>query len=369
MREAWQALQILAESLQPGAGGDGAAARRAAVVDWARPLELANRHLLGPAMYTSLRDSGALSQIPEEVRGYLEFLYRCNGERNAALRGQVTDVIRAFNAAGIRPMLLKGSQALFVDHYADPNARMIRDLDVLVPAADIDAAVAALEDQGYRAVMRYESWQHAYGDFVRPNDPGAVDLHLEILDARYLLPAAEVWDRSRRVFAYGVEFHVPAPGDALLHLLLHAEIHYLGNYYRGILDLRQLHEFAILARRYRASIDWEAIRGRLTRYRLDVILRSYAFLAQRLFGLPWPLAVPPGAGPRLHHWRCIAQLLVPDLESIGVPLANLRSAFAWHRMNDLYAGYGPPSMQRFQHAMRFLRKTTVRGFVGRLFRA
>ncbi|HTY69606.1 MAG TPA: nucleotidyltransferase family protein [Alphaproteobacteria bacterium] len=368
MMAARQALRIVAEALQPAAGGPSAAARRQSVRDWTRPLALANAHLVSPAMYASLAGANALASIPNDTREYLALLYGLNRDRNRALRRQAIELLAALNAAGIYPLLLKGALSLFGGLYPDVAARMIRDLDILVPAAQLGDATRTLGSLGYAVIARYEAGHNAYGDFARPHDPGAVDVHLELVETPYLLPATEVWARAKpKEAAPGAVFFVPSPSDAALHHLLHAQVHHRANFYRGVLELRQLHEFALLIERC-ADVDWEAIQTRLAAHRLDLVLESYALAAQRLFDCGWPLPQPPSSRAIAQCRRGFIRLCWPMLAMIAAPLANVRSAFAWHRMQHLYAA-GSLMGCRLQHAVQFMRKTAARDAVGRLFRA
>ncbi|MBV8537719.1 MAG: nucleotidyltransferase family protein [Alphaproteobacteria bacterium] len=367
MRAARQGLRIVAEALQPAAGGRSAAARRRAIGDWTRPLALANAHLLSPAMYAGLRAAGALADLPGDAREYLALLYRLNRERNEALRCQAVELLAALNAAGVYPLLLKGALSLFGGIYTDPAARMIRDLDVLVPTGQVAGTTRTLASLGYAAIARYEAGHNAYGDFARPHDPGAVDLHIEVVETPYLLPASEVWARAtRKEAAPGAVFFAPSPRDAALHHLLHAQVHHRANFYRGVLELRQVHEFALLIERC-DDIDWAAIHARLAAHRLELVLESYVLAAQRLFECHWPLPQPPSARAEAQWRRGFIRLCWPMLGTIGAPLANVQSAFAWHRMQHLYTT-GSLMTRRLRHAVQFIRKTAARDAVGRLFR-
>ena len=362
-------VELIAEILRPSAGGEAASLRRRAVADWTAPLAFANEHLLGPALYAALASAERLDDLPADVCDYLALMYRSNGERNLALRRQIIEAVTALNSADVVPMLLKGGLGLFTDLHADPAARMIRDIDLVVPPADLDRAVDTLYRLGYRLIARYEAGHNAYGDFARPHDPGAVDLHLELIETPYLLRAAEVWKRAApRHVAEGAMFLAPARADIALHHLLHAQIHYVGNFYRGILELRQLYDFATLIDHWR-DIDWAAIHRHLVRHRLGLALESYALASRRLFGSRWPLEQPPSMGADLHCRRCLLQLRWPILARLGVPLANLRAAFAMHRMNGLYGQVRSPIVRRLRHVSQYMRKKAPRDAIGRLFRA
>lgn len=369
MRSEREALWVVAEALQPKAGGFKAAIRRREFQTWMAPLRLANEHFLATAVFSSLAAAHRLAALPCEVHDYLTLLHRNNTERNEALRRQALEMLAALQAAGIPAMLLKGGLSLFLDHYPDRGSRMFRDLDVLVPPEAMGSAIAVLEGLGYNAETRYQPVQHAYAEFVRENDPGAVDLHVELIDAHYILPHDEIWQRAETLDVDGVRFHVPSPTDRILHNFLHAEIHHLGNYYRGALKLQQVYDFTLLARRSASEIDWRLIEERMSHHRLDTALQSYALAASTLFGLPWPLSIPASLAARLHFQRCIAQLCMPALERAMVPWANLRGAFASHRMNALYAETRESLLARqLHHAIGFIRKSSAKAVLNRLFR-
>lgn len=368
LKAALSAFAMVADGLRPEAGGAAASTRRRRQDDWAAPIAVANAHFVTPALYASLRDAGALADLPGEVRDYLAVVYQANHLRNESLREQASELAAALRAAGIRPMLLKGSLSLFTDAYPDAGIRMIRDLDVLVPAAAGRTAVGVLHALGYSTATRYPEGHHAYGDFVRPGDAGAVDLHFEPLDAAHLLAASEVWDRADPIAAGRTEVQAPSPTDWLMHTLLHAQIHHLGNFYRGVIELRQLLEFAQLTRRYGDRIDWAFIERRLECYRLTVPLHAYALAAERLLGLRWPLSGRPASGAGLQYRRCMAQISWPFLGRLAIPIGNIRSSFAWHRMRALYGSDLRTLHPILRHIAQYLRKSDSSAAFNRLFR-
>lgn len=368
MKDSRRALRLVAEGLRPDGGGADAAARRLGQVEWGPPLALANAHLVAPGIHANLLEAGRLGDLPADVRDYLELLHRCNKERNVALRRQALELIGGLRRAGVPLVLLKGAASLFLDLYRDSAARILRDIDVLIPRRAAEQAFDVLRDLGYEVETRYPAGHHAYADFTRPDDPAAVDLHFELVDPKYILPAAEIWQRARSASAEGQEFLVPSPTDLVLHHVLHAQVHYLGNFYRGVLDLRQLHEFATLTRRYGAQIDWPFIVRRMARYDLAVPLHSYALAAERLLGLPWPLGKRPGIAAHVHYRRCVAQLHLPALGWLAIPWGNLRSSFAGHRLNALYGPEGSLLPKMARHAAQYLEKHKANAVIGRLFR-
>ena len=253
------------------------------------------------------------------MRDYLATLHRLNGERNRALRRQAIELIAALNRQSITPALLKGGLCLFDGPYADPAARMMRDLDILVPRVTRDEAIDVLHAHGYRLAQGYGADHHAFGDFARPGDAGSVDLHTELVDPAHLLPGCGGLAARDHSYVRRRRYVAPSATDRVLHNLLHAQLHHLGNFYRGTLQVQQVHELARLARHFGSAIDWPFIEQRLRTHRLTAVLESHLLAAHRLFGFAWPLPRPAGPAARLHYRRCELQFGSRLLDWFGVP--------------------------------------------------
>jgi hypothetical protein len=336
--------------------------------DWLRTIEAANNQLLTPALWSALRRSGQAALLPSDAREYLATMHRLNGERNRALRAQAIQVIGALNEVGVTPALLKGGLALFEGPYADPADRMMRDLDILVPQQSRPAAIAVLERLGYGVVKQYEAGHHAFGDFARTGDPGCVDLHTELVDPSYVLPAAEVQARARRKEVDGAWYLSPCGTDRVMHNVLHAQIHYLGSFYRGEMQLQQIYELAALARHFGPAVDWCFVQERMRAHRLTTALQSYLLGARRLLGLDWPLPQPPTLAARVHYRRCEVLFAIRALRWTGVLWGNLRLALAWHRMRALHGEAGGPLRWRCRHVFQFVRTRGLGAGINRLLR-
>jgi hypothetical protein len=359
------ALRIVTEALRPDAGGPAAAERRLALADWSAPIEIANQHRLAPALYAALCAADRLAALPPDVACYLAQAAGIDRARRTAFGRQAAELIRALNDAGIEPMLPAAGQIQGSGMCAD-SATALHARDVLVPRAAVGRAREALAGIGYSVTRRYPVDHWTYADFVRPDDPGPVALHVELIDAKYVLPAREVWQAARAARYGGAEFFIPSPEHAVLYAVLRAQIHRPGNYYRGVLELDQMHAFATLARHFDGLLDWTFIARRMRRHRLDSALQSYLLAAERLLALRWPLSVPPSLRAAIHCRRCLVQLCAPALAVILTPWVNVRGGFAAHRMEALYHGTGP--LRATRHAVQFARKKSITGVVDRLFR-
>lgn len=369
MKATRQSLKVVSAALHDNAAHFPVLAKSIDLSDWTNALQFANNHLLTAAMHAALAKAGTISMLPADVHDYLSLLHDANTERNVALRSQALELIEALSSAHVPTVLLKGALSLFLDHYPDIGARMFRDIDVLVRAEDLEPAIAVLEHIGYKAETRYQPVQHAYAEFTREGSPGAVDLHIELIDANYILPRGEIWDRAVPMMADGIFFSVPAAGDRVFHNILHAQVHHLGNYYRGNLKLQQIFDLTRLAAASDAAIDWSFIAERMRRHRLLPMLESYLLAANTLFGLPWPALPPASMASRLNFKRGLAQLYQPLIGTALLPWANLRSAFAAHRMEALYGNvHRPLAIRQIHHAIAFMQKSTPKDLVARLFK-
>ncbi len=143
---------------------------------------------------------------------------------------QLDAIVRALASRGIPVALLKGA-AMGRTVYDSPAARLVNDLDLLIPSDRVDEARAALLGLGYRAAVpraaaawaagkrRYRAELQMVG--AAPGREGLlVEFHWSLVELPYLIdriPMAEVWASAR-----------PCPGlpGALLPdaatLLLHA---------------------------------------------------------------------------------------------------------------------------------------------------
>jgi hypothetical protein len=333
--------KLLGRCLMPGATPE-----RLFVSDfpWPELLAIANRHLLTPALNQALCEKAALASIPADVRDYLATLDALNAERNQRLAAQAAEVIAALNRRDIEPLLLKGAAALFE---APCPARMIGDLDLVVALDEGDAAVAALAALGYRRVSPPSP--HTRGDFARPQDVGAIDLHVALLAEPDLLPRAAV--RSVRQRQGALSFHVLSPTDRALHLILHDLVQDHG-YFDGALNLRHLHELALAMRA--DAVAWDNIAAHLAQLRLGAALDIACAAAAFLFAVPNPLPAR-GLLARVLLWRALLRLRYPEGRRAWEILGNTQRSLAWYRLADRGR-----SLPRLRQAIAYVRRHRAR---------
>jgi hypothetical protein len=118
----------------------------ASVRDWDRFLWLVNRHRVVGLAYDAL--SVAKANLPAAVADTLAANARRIARRNFVLAAETVRLQRAFDAADVPCLILKGV-ALAQLAYGSPAIKHARDIDLLVPPDRAEAAQQVLEREGY----------------------------------------------------------------------------------------------------------------------------------------------------------------------------------------------------------------------------
>ena len=162
---------------------------RAGEPGWENIVSLANDYLLTPAMWLALKHKTLVDDLPDELVDYLADLYQLNVERNRNLRIQLLEAVRQLNHHGITPILLKGAKHLVTNVYSGSGARVMTDIDLLVPLEDITASQLALRKLGYNPVEDeqgdYHDEHHHCPPLYRAGDYGTVEIHRRLAEFPY----------------------------------------------------------------------------------------------------------------------------------------------------------------------------------------
>jgi hypothetical protein len=166
--------------------------------NWEGVLALAHRGLVATTLYPALQRRGLLERAPVEVVEHLAALHALSAERNALLRRELARAARVFNALGVEPLLLKGALALVPGESPEIAARLMGDLDLLLPAEAVADGQRALQDRlGYRPAYpesRFAEHHHAC-PLIHPDHGAKFELHRAVM-GRLLeaaLPAEDLW--------------------------------------------------------------------------------------------------------------------------------------------------------------------------------
>lgn len=313
--------RLLAAFLAPGKNGQTLAAlrqtARSGAVDWKALLRLANGHLCTPLWYVRLRQDDLLPELPEELQRYLACLHEANLERNLRFRAALVELLKPLRDKEIPALLLKGAAVFCDDLYGDPGARIMADLDVLVPAGREGQAEAVLRELGYEAIpdpgmerdgLPTDARHHQLLAHYRPGEPVVVEIHFKVCygQASLVLSDTQMWATALEASVDGMPCRIPLPQERLVHNAVHELIQHRG-FIDGEISLRQLAEFAALAERYGQHIDWDAwqVRGRSGGF--EPAFPVLYELGRRLMGGPWMPVQKISLPVRFHLCR-----LMPD---------------------------------------------------------
>lgn len=308
MKQAGAALETLLAGLR------GHAVHTA---DWQPVIALANRTLLTPALFSALVHSGEINRLPDDVREYLGFIHDRNRERNSRLRAQLAEAVTALNRRGIVPLLLKGAVPLFYSSGNQITARMTSDLDLSVDPADEESALECLGELGYLPLTEGRG-------LARPLDVGILELR------RTQESELRPWTPVERG---GLLAKIPSPLSRALHWIAH-DLFKEGDYWRGRIDLRHLHDLAQLAES--DSLDWTLLRAAMPDRRSRNALDTQLLALHELFGVAIPLEPTRRPMVRYQHWRRIFTATHPIMGAPVRLVGNLAwGAWRLSQANDL----------------------------------
>jgi hypothetical protein len=203
---------------------------------WDYALESAEGHGLMPLLHWHL-GRGFEDSVPPGVLDRLRGYFQASKLGNLALIGELVEVARRFEGAGVLAVPYKGP-TLAATVYGDFALRGAGDLDILISRRDFPKARDVLLSMGYEptpwltetrltpaqeaAFLRFE---REYG-FTRYEAGAAVELQWEIIP-RYFSVALDVESlRTREVSLGGANVKTLAPEEMLLVLCIHGAKHF-----------------------------------------------------------------------------------------------------------------------------------------------
>jgi hypothetical protein len=296
----------------------------AAGPDWAEYLSLVDRHQITTLSWAALSRVPGIT-LPDPVKKQLHHL------SNACQIGAIqqcmllTEVLRAFNHAGIPVMPLKGP-ILARELYRDARLRHSLDLDLDVGKENIERAQTCLESKDWHLdstffPMTSRQWESFLQNehhliFVHSLTGCMLELHwrnhwetAEATSARWARSVLSVWR--------GCSIQTLSPGDITLYLCSHGGLH---AWYRAkwLGDLARAHTLG--------RLDWEAAFDETQRSGQVNVVQAGIDLLSEVYGLSVPAMLRnawPGRSSRLI--RVPLQALKDPQEPAHHPgLASLR---------------------------------------------
>jgi hypothetical protein len=190
-----------------------------------RAAQALDAHGILPLLHDARR-SGLAQGVPEAMAATWAGAYMSSAALGAVWRRERASVIEGLDAAGLRPVALKGA-ALLGTVYKNVALRSMGDLDILLGDGDLDGADAVMRDLGYATVLtEAEAYEHHRAYSRR--GPGGLDVMVELHRRLFasppydrLLPTSDLVARATTMRADGLDLAVLDPCDFVLHLAGH----------------------------------------------------------------------------------------------------------------------------------------------------
>ncbi len=217
-------LALCARALGHPAHSRQLAALAATYAGWETLPARAEYHGLGPLVYKHVCAIEAPWPMP--VRRVLQGQYVRQRHANAVRFAVLGEILRAFQAAGIDVLVLKGA-ALAQMVYPEPALRPMSDIDVLVRPAQAAAAQAQLTRLGFQTGVFHYTWEHHHLLPQQRTVEGvavAVEVHHHLLFPKLRRPPIgldELWPAAQALAVDGVPARTLGPADMLRHLYWH----------------------------------------------------------------------------------------------------------------------------------------------------
>ena len=322
-------LQTIGRILSPN--GTGRAPLFKPDTSWEEIVAVSSLHLVTPALTPALINKGTFSGLDADLKQYLTYIHDLNVQRNTALMTQAGEISRVLNGIGIIPIMLKGMAYLFSGLHGDIGARIVGDIDCLIPEERAEEALKQLESEGYTFPWAgHPLGHHHLPPAAREGSPAVVELHTCPIkrDFAVLLSANTLTRDMGYVDLEACTIGIPSPTHQVLICIEHEGLANRDDDFLRV-SLRGLHDLACLVARH--DIDWDEVIRRLYSAGLGGIMKRYLALARGFFyvspnGLPVPNHLPLFLRAALRYPRIRQPLVILSLAVRGVLEKRVRKA-------------------------------------------
>lgn len=250
-------------------------------IDWDHFVRLALHHRVYPTVYTNLARWDS-SPIPEAVMKALYAAYGKNTFQMMHLTAAMDKVSRLFDENGVRSLMLKGP-ILAEELYGELSLRTCKDLDILVPADEVELAETILLGAGYELdegevrILNDWKWRVHHISYTNPQTGVQIELHWRLNPDKGKEPSFdEMWARRRTSVLTQHPLYYLGSEDMFLFLVQHGARH-------GWFRLRWLLDIDRMLEKQLNSSD---IAAHLKRYHSLAIGGQALLLASQLLGTP-----------------------------------------------------------------------------------
>lgn len=269
---------------------DRATLARLSEAEWEGLALRARRQRVRPMFHQRLLALGGPALVPAATWADLAGACTAITLFNMCLHAELALLVRAFDAAGIPVVALKGMHVATAV-YGGIGNREMHDIDLLVPRDSLERAGAVALAHGYGparplsiAIDVAESHHLASMSKGRAQ----LEIHWNIVEPRrpYSIDPAPLLERSVSLTVPGARLRALAIEDLVLHLCAHTAYSH-----RFEFGLRSSCDVALLVERHGDAIDWATIVGRAEAWGWSRAVHLSLVLAVDLLGARVPAEV------------------------------------------------------------------------------
>lgn len=276
-------------------------------IDWKVVYEKSMQWGVAPLLYKCIKEQSSLlqsSDIPDYFLRKIKIAYLATFLANEKIFKGLGELLKVFNKAGIKVVLLKGSHvAQFT--YQDIGVRPMSDIDIMVKTSDLDKVEKLLFQDGYNYMERKQAtydwykkqfnvegqaniikWCKANGHQLWPFSNSKrikkLEIHMTIdrINSPFSIDMAGIWKRLSAVQMYGVDTLIFSPEDLLLHLSLHVSHQHKFRAH----GLRPFCDIAAVISHYEHEIDWKQLQVRAHKWQAEKYIYISLRLSQEILG-------------------------------------------------------------------------------------
>jgi hypothetical protein len=251
----------------------------------------------GPLMWRALDAVGGTTQLGEAEEPLRADFELRRVQAAVLLPIAVARAIEPLTGAGFEPVVFKGPAVAM--RYPSPGLRPMDDIDVILPAVQHDAGLAALVAAGWRVLPR--EGRHYDTVLLHDEVPDVpVELHRELTswrDRSNRLTSEELWQERVPLECMGTSCFGVRPEHELVALAAHA-----GKPFHTFQRLIWSVDFAVLIQTAGDSLDWDRVAAFADRYGCSTVVAIALRHAERLGAdVPSGLRALP-----TNRWRRVA---------------------------------------------------------------
>ena len=232
------------------------------ITNWKLVISLAVQNGLIPLLHEKLNLHQLNYLIPSEILNLLKKRFLTSTKHLLSIEAGLIKIHSAFLSKGIDFIVLKGLTHSY-NLYEEPNLRPMFDLDILVKEKDIEQALYAVLELGFKPEKRIKENYLLRNISINQHIPAlsfndcAIELHKSLfpLYNQISITETELWLQCTIQKINNIEVNTLCPEDNLLYLCHHANEHLKGGFVKLIWYL----DIALLIKKYNESINWERV--------------------------------------------------------------------------------------------------------------